>query len=274
MRTEKIVEELYLSRILNSRIYNRKGKMIGRVNDIAAYPGQTYPRVAGICCSGEGKLIPIDQIAYCGKSKVILADEFFSLVEVKDLSKTIYLNQRVLDKQLIDLKGAKLVRVNDVVLSWIGQEKERKMLVTAVDIGIRGLFRRLGMEFLFQRVKNKLLGWQYITLLEEGAKDLQIGEAGKNLNDLQPTDIAQLFEVLDFKRCLRFMENLQESQISSAIPLIKRKTCRKILQRMEARKAARILSLLPQEKSDWILSILEGGIAKKIRNCSQTSSRS
>lgn len=273
MRTEKIVEEFYLSRILQSRIYNRRGKLIGRVRDVAAYPDQTYPRIAGICCSGDRKLIPVEQIAYCGKSKVILMDEFFPLIKEKDIAGVIYLNQRVLDKQLIDLKGAKLVRVNDVVLSWIGQAKERKMLVTAVDIGIRGLFRRLGMEFLFQRVKNKLLGWQYITLLEDGAKDLQIGEADKSLSDLKPTDIAQLLDSLDYRRCSRFMENLQESQISTAVPLMKRKTYRKIFQRMEAQKAARILSLLPQDKSRQVLSALEDPHEKDIQNCARDSGK-
>lgn len=57
------------------------------------------------------------------------------------------------DKQIIDLKGSKIVRVNDITLSWIVHEQIQRMILVAVDIGVRGLFRRLGMEFLFRVIR-------------------------------------------------------------------------------------------------------------------------
>ena len=85
----------------------------------------------------------------------------------------IYMGKWLMDKQIIDLKGSKVVRVNDIKLFWLQSRDQKYLVLKAVDIGLRGLARRLGVEFLFRRLENHLVWWEFIQHPEEKTASLQ-----------------------------------------------------------------------------------------------------
>ena len=92
----------------------------------------------------------------------------------------IYVGKWLLDKQIIDLKGSKLVRVNDIKLSWVSHGENNEIILIAVDIGLLGLFRRIGTEFLVKNRENYFVGWQYITPLETKTSSLRLSQEQRN----------------------------------------------------------------------------------------------
>ena len=95
------------------------------------------------------------------------------------------------------------------------------MLITAVDVGIRGFFRRMNLEFLVKRLQNKFLGWQYINILENCAKGLQVNRE-KSLNELNPEDLAQMIESLDYRRRVILAEQLNVQKFGDILVTIRK----------------------------------------------------
>ena len=71
-------------------------------------------------------------------------------------------------------RGSKVVRVNDIKLFWLQRGDRNYLIPMAVDIGLRGLARRLGVEFFFKRLENHFVWWQSIQHLEEKTANLQL----------------------------------------------------------------------------------------------------
>ena len=190
MNEFKILGEFYFCQLLGTPIYDKSGRSIGKLKDMAVRWDGVYPQIVGIQHAKKiHKLIPIDQIESCSYKEIRLKDNF-DLENTVTLHETdIYISRWLLDKQIIDLKGSKIVRVNDITLSFIMQEDLQRMVLVAVDIGVRGLFRRLGLEFLFKNYSNNLLGWQYIRPLESWDSNLQLNYDKKQLSELHPADM-------------------------------------------------------------------------------------
>ncbi len=114
----------------------------------------------------------------------------------------------LMDKQIIDIKGAKVVRVNDIKIFWLQTADRKYLLPVAVDIGLRGLARRLGVEFLLKKWDNHLVWWQSIQHLEEKTANLKLVSDPAQLEKHHPADLADILEDLDYKKRTDVMEDL------------------------------------------------------------------
>ena len=240
----------------------------GRIKDMAMHWEGGHPQIIGIKYKRKvHNLIPVEQIAICDDQTMRLTGEF-SVAQTQPIrDDDIYVSKWLLDKQIIDLQGSKMVRVNDITLSWIAPEEKpetRHMMLMAVDIGIRGLFRRLGVEFLVRGVHENLLGWQYFSPLESWNSNLQIVRDKNQLKDLHPADIADLVEEMGYKYRAEFMSNLESQQAVDALAEMDLETQVDIIEQMDKDRASDLLEEMPADEAADILSELP---TEKSRNC-------
>ena len=246
-------ETFYFSELVGRKVYNCAGDFIGKVMDIAFEIKSRYPRISGLACGELDHIVPIESVAGYNKGMVELGCKFYQVMPEEYGGKSLLIGKRILDKQIIDLQGARLVRVNDVVISQLKNNGEHQMLITAVDVGIRGFFRRMNLEFLVKRLQNKFLGWQYINILENCAKGLQVNRE-KSLNELNPEDLAQMIESLDYRRRVILAEQLNMEVMGLTMIALKRDLCVELIKSMKPIRAAVILRKLPKQKVEFILS--------------------
>ncbi len=278
MNEVKVLGEYYFSQLLGKPVYDKAGRHVGRIKDMAVRWDTAHPRIIGIKYAKKVRaLIPVDLIERCNGQDVRLSGDLAaeSIIPLQD--NDIYISKWLLDKQIIDLKGSKMVRVNDITLSWIAQEGHHRMVLTAVDIGVRGLFRRLGLEFLFKKLKNNLLGWQYIKPLENWNSSLQLNREKQQLSELHPADIAELIEEMGYKYRADFIESLDSQQTIDALAEMDLDTQVEIIEQMDEQRASDILEEMPAdeaadilgelstEKSEGLLSLMEADDAEEMR---------
>lgn len=267
MRDVKVLGEFYFSQLAGKPIFDSRGQLVGRVKDMVALWDGTAPKVVGIKYSKDAKgIIPADHIKTWDYSGLRLKNEFDKAMTREIEENEIYISRWLLDKQIIDLSGAKLVRVNDIVLSWAAHQNTQYVVLTAVDIGIRGLFRRLGIEGLVTRWEHSFLGWQYINPLENRTSNLQLNQEKQQIAQLHPADIAEVVEEMDYKKRLHFIENLDSLRAGKALEEMELETQVEIIEHMDGKRASDILEELPLDDIVDILSELPTEKSREILN--------
>src|SRR6202165_3824069 len=134
---------VFLSEFLGAEVVDVEQRRVGRVRDVTATVVEPYPVVTGIVVSSKrGEVVPWSSVrTFAGREGALRAGpESVATVPANDAD--IWLSRDVLDKQVIDTDGRRVVRVNDLQLV----ESGGKMLLVGADIGLRGLLRRLGLE--------------------------------------------------------------------------------------------------------------------------------
>lgn len=278
MSEVKILGKFYFSQILNKPILDAQGRRVGRVKDMAMRWDSLTPYVTGIkVTKGIQSMIPIDLVKSMNKHEIRLSVNFSSNITVPLQDDETFIGKWLLDKQIIDLEGSKLVRVNDLALSWITRNHKQMMVLAAVDIGLRGLFRRLGAEFLVHRMKNNFLGWQYIKPLESRTSALQLTREKEQLRELHPADIADLLETMGYKErtdliytldSQQAIDALAEMELEAQVEVINQldeDTASDLLEDMPPDEAADILGELSTEKSETLLGLMESEDAEDVR---------
>ena len=144
----------FLSQVIGNTVVDNKSAPVGKLSDIIVNLSYTYPKVVALVIKNEKQdtTIPIANVeaATVFQKHIVLK---ISEVELPNLTaelpdNTLALKKSVLDQQIVDLNGAKVIRVNDLRLL----KSETEISVTDVDVGYRGLMRRLGVETLFEKM--------------------------------------------------------------------------------------------------------------------------
>ncbi|KGP76365.1 magnesium transporter MgtE [Desulfosporosinus sp. Tol-M] len=282
MNDLKVLGEFYFSQLSNKPIWDALGRRIGRLYDLAIRWDSVSPQVTGIrYAKGILALIPISWVASWDSTGLRLSTAFDPLLTCPLHDDETFIGKWLLDKQIIDLEGSKLVRVNDISLSWVSHDDHQFMVLVAVDIGARGLFRRLGVEFLLSRIENKFVGCQYIKPLESRTSSLQLTREKEQLRQLHPADIADIIEEMDYKQRANFLDTLDSQQAIEALTEMELDTqiemitqmdedrASDILEEMPADQAADILGELSSAKSEELLRLMESDDAEDVRELMQ-----
>jgi CBS domain-containing protein/sporulation protein YlmC with PRC-barrel domain len=274
----QVLGEFFFSQLQGIPVYDRDRQRVGELRDLAIrWEGET-PKVTAIkYAKGIQQLIPVDQIEEVKLTGVKLKGtlEVERLVPMQP--DEIYMGKWLMDKQIIDTKGAKVVRVNDIKLFWLKSGERKYLLPVAVDIGLRGLARRLGIEFIFKKRENHFVWWQSIQHLEEKTANLQLVSEKSQLDKLHPADLADILEDLDYKKRTDFIEDLDVETVAEAVAEMEADTQMEILEHLDSRQAAEILHEMPpdeaadllgeltEEKSDELLKLMEPEEAQEVR---------
>src|SRR5680860_835826 len=256
MNDLKVLGEFYFSQLSNKPIWDAKGRRIGRLYDMAIRWDSVSPQVTGIRYAKDvPALIPIEWVVSWDSAGLRLNTDFDSLQTCPLHDNETFIGKWLLDKQIIVLE--------------------------AVDIGVRGLFRRLGVEFLLSRIENKFVGSQYIKPLESRTSSLQLTREKEQLRQLHPADIADIIEEMNYKQRVKFLDALDAQQAIDALTEMELVTqveminqmdedrASDILEEMPADQAADILGELSSEKSEELLRLMESDDAEDVRELMQ-----
>ena len=276
---------LFLSKILGRNIIGSTGEIIGRVYDLTAEFVEPYPIVTGIILSSAQKKNPV----FLPWKDVLDMDRTIS-VSVKSADELSSLNLKegelllkdaLLDKQVVDTDGAKIRRVND--LQFL---KTRLGLhLVHVDVGFRGLIRRVGLikllDFILQglfdyKLTNHFISWKFTQPLNSPDL-LRLNIAQNRLSQIHPADLADILEELDIKqRAAVFQaldvetaaETLEETDPKVQVSLINDMNSEKasdIIEEMSLSEAADLIADLPKAKAEGILNEMEKDIADDVK---------
>jgi CBS domain-containing protein/sporulation protein YlmC with PRC-barrel domain len=278
MEKLRVLGEFFFSQIQGKPIYDHQGRRVGKLRDLAIRWEDNIPRVTGIKYAKDiQKHIPVDQLARISTTQIDLLHELKEETLVSLQPDEIYMGRWLMDKQIIDLKGSKVVRVNDIKLFWLQCRDQQHLVLNAVDIGLRGLARRLGVEFLFRRLENQLVWWEFIQHPEDKTGSLMLRKEKQHLDQLHPADLAEIIEDLDYKKRADFIEDLDvevaaeafaEMELDTQIEILEHMNSQQasdLLEEMPPDEAADLLAELPEEKSDELLNLMEPEEAQDVR---------
>ncbi len=168
----------------------------------------------------------------------------------------LFVEKNLLDKQIIDIKGNKIVRVNDVIL----QDKP-VFSVTGVDIGILGILRRLSLEnvltafhqFLGIHLTSKFLSWGDIQPLELSRGRVKLKKQQNKLLNLKPEDLADYLEKTTVTNTIKFLDTLNEKLAAQIFNNLNLNYQISLIRYLSFDKAAKIISLIDSDEAVDIL---------------------
>ncbi|MDP4277924.1 MAG: CBS domain-containing protein [Bacteroidota bacterium] len=278
-----------MSRIIGSRVFDTNNLFVGVVKDLFIAPnyisdGVERPLVVGIKLK-ERKTISTYSFSGFAVNKIdgkltVTCDQLIPY-ECEKLEEGIFLGEGFLDKQIVDLNGRKLVRVNDIQLVSM----PAGTYALAVDIGVEGLLRRIGSVKALKKflllfhvtVSSKFIVWDDIEAVDFSNSNIKLSKSHKKLETLHPSDLADIiedlgkqsrisvFEVLDEEKAADVMEELE---VEAQIHLIEHLSVSKaadVLEKMPADEVADILDELEDEKAEQLLQEMESGSSQEVR---------
>src|SRR3954471_23719839 len=270
---------LALSELLGASVRDASGAVRGRVREIAIAPQDHPTRIAFLIVktpSGERMLAP-DAITSAGAT-VRSGREMAEWERFAPSDGLLLLKRDLLDQQIIDIHGRKVVRVNDVELESTPVTGHLLINVVAVDVGARGAVRRLSkgivpsftLRALLERIPPRVIPWQFVDLLEtDPARRVKLKIAYKGLARLHPADIADIvedlapaeresvFETIDEEVAAEALEEIDPEIQVSIVESLDKDRAADIVEEMDPDAAADLLGDLAEKHSDEILQEME-----------------
>ncbi len=275
--------EIFLSEFIKKPLLDPKGEVVGKVKDAIAVKGDPLPKIAAIIIERRKQLYRIrwEDINLLNRRIISTYLDAASLNEYTMNDEDLLLVRDVLDKQIVDANGAKVVRVNDIKLEGYNNDA----VLVAVDMGIRGILRRLNVERrsekllkLFQvSLPFNLVSWNYIQPLKPKLKTITLTVPRQLISELHPADIAEIISQVPREEGANFLKDLDVETAAETLSELKPEVQADMISAMEAGqaadiieemspdKAADVLGDLPEEKTTEILEHIEKEEALDIR---------
>ncbi len=262
--------ELFISEILKKPVLDPKGDELGKVKDFVVVRGEPLPKISSIIIERKKGLLNLPwTVLNIFNKRIISANVYGEALQSYELDeKDLLLVRDILDKQIVDVNGVKVVRVNDVKLEGYDTEA----VVIAVDVGMRGILRRLGFERggedlmrLFKKhLPYNLISWNYIQPFEPKLTKISLTVPRQMLSELHPADIADIISQVSHKEGATFFKDLDVDVAAEALSELKPETQVDIITGMDTDKAADIIEEMPPDEAADILSDLPVDKAKEI----------
>ena len=267
-----ITDSIYLSELLERPLLDKNGDAIGKIRDLSVVPGDPFPCVEGLYIKTPGgtAYISMKEINVLNKRVVTIRGDVGSIVHMEPREKEILIAKHIMDKQIVDVNGVKVVRVNDVQLGQVNDH----FGMLAIDVGFGGLIRRLGFG---KARKGTLIPWRYVTTLEPGLDRLTLTMTRKSLAEMHPVDMAEILSQVSMQERTALLSSLDEETAGDVIGELDDETAAKIINEMEPEKAADVLEHmdpdeaadvlgdLPEKKAEELLNRMEKEEAEEVR---------
>lgn len=265
----KKLSSFFLSKVLHRKIYDEFNEPIGKLCDIYVATEGGMPRAIGYQVKKDGELINCEfkHISfYKDDEKVIIKGEGVREIILQKYS--YLLSKHLLDRQIVDINGKKLVRVNDLRIAEIAGE----FRVVAVDTGVLALGRRLGVEDLLKscyKLFNKkpadsLIVWDNVESLEMVNDNLKLAVPYKKLSKLHPADLADIFEDMDINYRKKVFESLDQNLAADILEEIEPDIQADILENLSQSKRDELLDNMPNDEIADILDEVDEETAERI----------
>ncbi len=270
---------LSLSEIVKKPVIDVHGERVGKLADVIVSAETPYPKVQALTVRTSDKRtlnVPWTQVEGLGR-QIPLKVGRNEIRPYETKEHEVHLVSDVLDKQIIDVQGKKLRRVNDLQLSTTNGAYR----LIGVDIGLRGLLRRLGMEKIADNrrmhIEGSYISWDAVDTLHSGPSAVQLKIPKHKIDKFHPADIADILDQLSVKDGLNLINALDEEAAAdtleetsperqvSLIEGMKAERAADILEEMSPDDAADLIADLPVDRAEAILDLMEPDESEDIR---------
>jgi len=266
--TNEIVKFSFLSEFLNVPVLRAgDNKRIGKLVDLAASTAQVFPRVTGVIVRIASPSTTV-YIPWTNVKRIVFKDHI--AVEIPDGSEhaggrasenEILLRKTFLDKQIISTSGYKVVRVNDVQLLIEDRPNESTNLwAVHIDIGMRGILRRLGylrivnaaFRWLTDRdIRDKFVSWKNVqpTATTSVYASVQLKTDASKLSEIHPADLADILEDLGADERFALLESLDHYTAALTLEEMQPKNRLQIVELIDGSKLAAIVNEMQMDNA-------------------------
>jgi magnesium transporter len=264
---------LFFTELLGLPVYDLKGRRLGRVRDSAVVPLADPFRVDRYLIGAGSTWLTVrhDQIHAISLEGIHLNDEV--LTPYHDDEYMLRIARDLLDQQIIDVNGHKVVRVNDVTFEIRRENNHDSLRVLEVDVGIRSIFRRLfqgviprqWIRRLQSRIPPNSIRWEFCNIVEpDPQRRLRLNISHSKLEEIHPADLADIVEELSPESREAIFETIDEEVAAEALSEVDPKMQASILESLETEKAADIVEeMSPHEAAD-VLAEMEESTSQEI----------
>ena len=278
---------LYLSQMLGKPVVDATGEKIGTISDLAISTGEVFPRITSLAFQGPGK-VPfmiswrkyVDLFDEDGITLAVPAHDIrFSYLQPDE----VLLARDLLNRQIVDTQGMKVVRVNDLKLSQSGTQ----LRLLGAEVGMRGILRGLHPwvekaavavgRAVNHKIDEQIIAWNYMDLLDRDLSEVQLSVTHRRLDELHPADVADILEQLDPQQRAAVFEHLDDAQATEAISEMEDEYQAEFIDDLDDVRAARLIGDmdpddaadivrdLPSEKAETLLRLMGVEDAAEIR---------
>lgn len=278
---------IYISHLLERPVFDANGRYAGKIYDIVVNSGPVYPVATALVIrkgfpnsvyamvswsdlediDAKGATLKID------KSKL-------SFAQRRDNKDEMTIRRDILDQQVVDTYNHKVIRVNDVHLLNV----EHSFMLAHVDIGFRGIIRRLGFEKPLDAIvrmvdKNAkylslehLISWKYIQSLSINpvSNTIKINVPQKLLGSIPAADMGEIFQDLNLKDQLALFRSLDVRSKAKVFANVDFKTQKLLFEEMDDRGAADVLNAVPADDATDFLEKIPKGEAERVLSLVET----
>ncbi|MEI7831720.1 MAG: CBS domain-containing protein [bacterium] len=279
---------MFLAHILNKPVVDAAGVRLGWVDDLVLNELDLFPTIHALVLgrTGQGALIVCwDGVAdYAGKA-LNLNIKRAELVDLEMPDDAVFLRRDILDQQVVDINGRRVVRVNDLQLNDI----EGDLRLVGADIGITGLLRRLSLErpsralakMFRSSIHERIIPWNYVEGIEREWTTLKLNVSHRRLREmpaieiadiiaqLHPLDRKELFAKIDDDTLADALPHLEDSMQVDVIRAMSDERASDIIELMAPDDAADVLGDMGEEEAERILHLMEPEEAADVRELLQ-----
>jgi magnesium transporter len=270
---------LPLSELLGATVYDQSGAATGRVREVTLAPQEDRSRIASfiVKTSSGNRVLPFSAVSTID-SNIHVSTNPTDWPAANGAEGLFLLERDLLDQQVIDVHGRKVVRVNDVDLQIDSSTEAGRshaiLRIQSVDIGVRGAIRRLlrglapraALHVLIDRIPPRTIPWSFVDLIEtDPARQIKLKISHEGLAKLHPADIADIvedlapdereavFRTLDEDVAAETLEEVEPKVQKSIVESLDSERAADIVEEMDPDAAADLLADLPQDRTEQIL---------------------
>jgi CBS domain-containing protein len=274
---------LFLSRLVGRPVRDRDGDSFGKVRDLIVALGEQYPPVTGLVVrvvGGRDIFLPWTDVEEIDADGARLRTTLIDMASFRQRPNEIRLWLDLLDKQIVDVEDRKIVRVNDIQLAPV----EGRLRLVAVDVGLAGILRRLGLSGPGERLARALhleaenyIEWEDVDPVESSVSSLKLRVPHEALGTLHPADVAHIVEqlaprdragilaALDDERAADVLEELAADDQVDILEALSPEKAADILEEMGPDEAADLVADLSEERQEQLLGLMEPEEASDVR---------
>jgi len=259
---------LHATEVLGGEAYDAQGNFVGRVSELFIEPADQPNRVARYLL-GRGKYLPLlarhDQISSVAPGMIKLNVEERDLEHFHSNEAWLAVRKDLLDQQIIDTRGRKVVRVNDVDLAEQRTNGTVELRVTDVDVGLPGAARRLlqglASPAFIRSIQEKLpartIRWEFVNLIEpDPLRRVKLRITHDKLETMHPADLADIMEELSPAERQAIIASLDEQTAAEALAELDSRLTSQIVEKMAPERAADIIEEMEPDKAADVLANL------------------
>lgn len=262
---------MYLSDFIKKPVLSPKGERIGKLKDVIVSSDHSYPIIKALKVNTTDKKTINISWRYIGKlgKEISLKCPLEEIREYKIQKHDIILLKDVMDRQVVDIEGKKIRRVNDIKISPTNGHYH----VIGVDIGVNGILRRLSLNRIAKPLgitsNEDLISWKDIDPLESDYSKVKLKVPKQKIKKLHPADMAEIVDQLGLNESLNILNSLDDESAADTLEEVSPERQVSLLEGMDSQRAAEILDEmspddaadvladLPDEKAEELLDLME-----------------